>query len=122
MGGGATDHWLQYRDLPLLRRRGRWTSERTLERYSHEGTFQLHQNRIPAEIANRLSALADLAPRFFAEQDCGKLRHQLLHPPRCNVKGRGARSNVRSGVGRKTEYTQAAHTMDHVAPRVSPWN
>ena len=32
-GGGATDHWLQCRDLPPLRRRGRWTSARTLERY-----------------------------------------------------------------------------------------
>ena len=35
-GGGATDHWLQYRGLPQLRRRGRWTSERTLEKYIQE--------------------------------------------------------------------------------------
>ena len=26
-GGGATDHWRQRRDLPQLRRRGRWTSD-----------------------------------------------------------------------------------------------
>ena len=34
-------------------------------------TFEKEQNRFPAQIANRLSSLADLAPRFFAEQDYG---------------------------------------------------
>ena len=34
-GGGATDLWIPFRDLPQLRRRGRWTSERTRERYVH---------------------------------------------------------------------------------------
>ena len=38
-GGGATRHWLQCLDLPQLRRRGRWTSGRTLERYIQEGKF-----------------------------------------------------------------------------------
>ena len=37
-GGGTTDHLLQYGDLPQLRRGGRWTSERTPERYVQEGT------------------------------------------------------------------------------------
>ena len=36
-------HWLQYRDLPHLRRRGPWTSERTLASYIQEETFPLHQ-------------------------------------------------------------------------------
>ena len=106
-GGGATDHWLQYRDLPQLRRRGRWTSERTLDRYIQEGTFQLHQNRLPTEIANRLSALADLAPRFSPEQDCERPRHQPLQPPHCHGKDRGVHSVLRSGV----EQRSFAHTV-----------
>ena len=85
------------------------------------------------EVGHRLSALAELAPRFFAEQDYGRPRHQPLQPPRWNGKGRGVRSNLRSGVeqqsfahsvwphgalplslgdvGRKTVYTQTAHTI-----------
>ena len=144
-GGGTTDYWQKYRDLPQLRRRGRWTSERTLGRYIQEGTFRPHQNRLPAEIGNCLSALADLAQRFFAEQGNGKPRHQTLQPPRCNGKRGGVRSLLRSEVeqqsfansvslgalpqplsdmGRKTEYTQSAHDtgtdigMDRVASRV----
>ena len=70
----------------------------TLERYIQEGTFLLHKNGLPTEISNRLSALADLAPRFFAEQDYGRPRHQLLQPQRCNGMGGGVRSNLRSGV------------------------
>ena len=75
-GGGATDHWLQYRDLAQLRRRGRWTSERALERYVQEGTFLVHQNWLCKEVADRLRALAELAPRFFAAQDNRGSRHQ----------------------------------------------
>ena len=80
--------------LPLLRRRGRWTSEKTLERYIQEGSLLLHQNRV----ANRLSALAELSPRFFAEQDYGESRHQPQHRSRCNGKCRGVHSVLRSGV------------------------
>ena len=69
--GGATDHWLQHRNLPQLRRRGRWTSARTLGRYVQEGT-SLHPNWLSKECADRVRALAELAPRFFAEQDCRK--------------------------------------------------
>ena len=70
-GGGATGHLLQYRDLPQIRRRGRWTSERTLERYIQQGTFLLR-------------ALADLAP-FLCKTGLRKA---------C----RGIRSFLRSGV------------------------
>eukprot|EP00971_Amphidinium_carterae_P222966 4424332-Amphidinium_carterae.1 len=32
-GGGATEHYLHYRDLQGLRRRGRWTQLTTIDRY-----------------------------------------------------------------------------------------
>ena len=62
-GGGATDHWLQHRHLPLLRRRGWWTSERTLERYIQEVTILLHQNQLSKEFADRLRARASFLCR-----------------------------------------------------------
>ena len=34
--GGATHHYLLHLDVPRLRRRGRWASEKTLEHYLHE--------------------------------------------------------------------------------------
>ena len=74
------------------------THEKTLERYIHVGTFLLHQNRLPTKIAHRLCALADLAPRFFAEKDDGRPRDQPQQPPRCKGKERGFRSNLLSGV------------------------
>ena len=40
---GLAGHWLQYRGLPQLRRRGRWTSERTLEIYIQEPVSVLWQ-------------------------------------------------------------------------------
>ena len=71
--------WHHYRDLPLLRPGGRWTSARTLETYLQEGTFLLHQKQLSKEVADRL---AELAPRFFAEQDYEGSHHQPLQPPR----------------------------------------
>ena len=38
-GGGACDHYLRLGNVSLLRRRGRWTSDRTLERYLQEGLY-----------------------------------------------------------------------------------
>ena len=113
--------------VPLITHRGRWTSERTLERYIQEVTFLLHQNRHPTEIANRLSALA---PRVFAEKGPATIpcSHHFA-----TERVEEVRSNLRSGVeqqsfansvsplgalllsfndvGRKTEYTQTAHTI-----------
>ena len=80
-GGGATDHWLQNRDLPQLRRTSRWTSERALERYVQEGTFLLHQNGLSRE-ADGLRALGEFAPRSFAEQNYRKSNHHPVQPPR----------------------------------------
>ena len=53
----------------------RWTYRRTLERCVQEGTFLLHRNGPSKEVAD-LRALAELAPRFFAEQDYRKVSHQ----------------------------------------------
>ena len=64
-----------------LRRRGRWTSTRTLERCVQEGTFLLHPSQLTKGVADRLRALAELAPGFFAAQDCGESHHQPLQPP-----------------------------------------
>ena len=104
-GGGATDHWLQHRDSPQLRRRGRLTSERTLGRHVQEGTFLLHQNRLSKEVAD--SILAGLAPRFFAEQHFKESRHQPLQPPRRKLDGRCVHSVLPSGV----EQQSCAHTV-----------
>ena len=119
--------WLQYRDLPQLRRRGRWTCERTLERYVHAATFLLDQNRPSKEVADRLRALAELAPRFFAEKHHRGSR-QPPQPPRCNEKGREVHSVLRSGV----EQRSFAHTvlplgalllpLCDVGRTVAPWS
>ena len=101
-GGGASDHLLQYRNLPQLQCRGRWTSERTLERYVQEATFLLHQNRLSKEVTDRLPALAQLAPRFFAEQDHRESHHQPPQPPRCNGQGGEVYSVLCSGVEQRS--------------------
>ena len=67
----------------------------------------LHQNRLSKEVADRLRALAEHAPRFIAEEDYRESRHQPLQPPRCNGKGRGVHSLLRSGV----EQRSFAHTV-----------
>ena len=72
----APYHSLRYRDKPLLRRRGRWSSEKTLERQIQEATFLLHQNQLSKEVTDRLSALAERSTRFFAEQD-----YERVPPP-----------------------------------------
>ena len=67
-GGGATDHWLRRRDVQALRRRGRWTNIKTLERYVQEGASQLQQQRlIPRTAADTLEQLTQIAPAFFEE-------------------------------------------------------
>ena len=61
-GGGATDHFLRHRDIPLLRRRGRWLSERTLERYVQEGVFCVNASLRDTRRAKLVHELAALAP------------------------------------------------------------
>ena len=84
------------------------------ERYIQEGTFLLHQNQFSKEVADRLSA--ELAPRLFAEQDCGESRHQPLQPPRLQRKGRGVHFILRSGVDQRT----FAHTVSPFQALPSP--
>ena len=59
--GGATDHFLQHQDIPRLRRRARWTGERTLERYVQEGAYFLTARLEAATDQVWLSHLASLA-------------------------------------------------------------
>ena len=66
-GGGATDYWLQTRDVPALRRRGRWNNPRTLERYVQEGAAEVQQQQLSPDARERIEALARIAPQFFAE-------------------------------------------------------
>ena len=63
-GGGATDFWLRTRDVPALRRRGRWSNEKTLECYIQEGAYFLGTTSLPASA--RLNALVELAPVLLA--------------------------------------------------------
>ena len=44
--GGATDYFLRHRDVSSLRRRGRWLSERTLERYLQEAVFLITESSV----------------------------------------------------------------------------
>ena len=65
-GNGATDFWLRTRDIPALRRRGRWSNERTLERYMQERAYFLCTASVPADADARLDTLVKLAPVLLA--------------------------------------------------------
>ena len=67
--GEATDHWLRLRNLPALRRRGRWSSEKALERYVQEGVYYLQAASVPGP-PPLLRSLATLAPSIFRR--CGR--------------------------------------------------
>jgi hypothetical protein len=72
--GGATDYFLRVQDVPALRRRGRWSNEKTLERYLHEGLYflltstnELQKDRNGLDPPwPKVMALARLAPAIFA--------------------------------------------------------
>ena len=66
-GGGATDYFLRCRYAPALRRRGRWSSEKTVERYVQEGVYFLESLSFPTRAANLMAELSDLAPQVFHE-------------------------------------------------------
>lgn len=70
-GGGATDYFLRHRNVPSLRRRGRWSNERTLERYVQEAVYALTENAVSVNALSRVSALAGLLP-------------DLIQPPELN--------------------------------------
>ena len=101
--GGATDHWLWYRDLPLLRRSGRWTSERTLERYIQEGTFPLDK-KSSLQRSCRPSRCSRRARASFL---CGPTTSPHSHHGATERVPGGVHSVLRSGV----EQRSFAHTV-----------
>ena len=106
-------------------RRSRWTlSKIPSRRYVPTSSKVASRN-----IVTHISALADLALRFFAEQDNGRPYHHLPQPPRSTEKGKRSLLQFAQRrpatapsrllghfphlfvTGRKTEHTQAAHTV-----------
>ena len=74
-GGGATDFWLRTRDVPALRRRGRWSNEKTLERHLQEGAYFLCTTCIPADTSALLDALVE-----YAARPAGQCASPTTHP------------------------------------------
>ena len=64
-GRGATDYFLRTRNIPNLRRRGRWTSEKTLERYVQEATYNWGAADMLERTHNVVHGLALLAPALL---------------------------------------------------------
>ena len=64
--GGATDHWLQNKNLPALRRRGRWSNELTLERYVQEAIFVQCTLKLPPRVDTTLRRLAELSGQLLS--------------------------------------------------------
>jgi len=64
-GGGATDAWVRTRDVPGIRRRGRWTSEKTLERYLQEGTALYLRNSLHPDTRALVDKEAAVATELF---------------------------------------------------------
>ena len=64
-GGGATDAWIRTRDVPGIRRRGRWTSERTLERYLQEGTALYLRDSLHPDTRRLIDREAAVATELF---------------------------------------------------------
>ena len=65
--GGATEFWLRRENLPALRRRGRWSNERTLERYVQEGVVAQFALQVPDPVSRTLARLSELSPAIFSE-------------------------------------------------------
>jgi len=66
-GGGATDFFLRTREVDGLRRRGRWTNLKTLERYVQEGAAQVQMQKVGPTTQRRIEQRAALATLFFLE-------------------------------------------------------
>ena len=67
-GGGATEHFLKHQNVPLLRRRGRWTQLNTLDRYLQEGVAALFTDDDSLG-REQIRLLALLASRFISDYD-----------------------------------------------------
>ena len=64
--GGATDFWLRTKNLPALRRRGRWSNEQTLERYIQESVFVQCSLRLPTRVSETLRRVSALSGVLLA--------------------------------------------------------
>lgn len=62
--GGATHHYSVHQDLPRLRRKGRWQTDRTLEHYLHEVVYALQYTKVPGDVEAALKSIARAAPCF----------------------------------------------------------
>jgi len=71
-GGGAVHHSLVLQNIPVLRRRGRWSNEATLERYLQEALFATSSLNISRATADKIDKLCSLAPQVLLE-DCQQL-------------------------------------------------
>ena len=78
-GGGGTDCFHRFRDVPALRRRERWSSEKTVERYVREGVYYLESFLLPTHAANLVAELSDLAPQVFHETATASLARLPQH-------------------------------------------
>ena len=87
-----------YRSLASIPRSAAAPLKGPLKDIFWKGRLCFTKTQLSKEVADRLSALAELAPRFFAKQDHEESRHQALQPPRCNGKSGGVHSVLRSGV------------------------
>jgi hypothetical protein len=63
--GGAIHHWLLYRDLPGLRRRGHWQHEKTVEICLQECMFTLQAHRLEPAVNEKILSRAALVPAAF---------------------------------------------------------
>ena len=64
--GGATDFWLRTKNLPALRRRGRWSNEMTLERYIQESVFVQCSLNLPSRVSETLRRVSALSGVILA--------------------------------------------------------
>ena len=72
-GGGAVHHSLILQNIPVLRRRGRWSNETTLERYLQEALFSMSALNVSAPVQAKIGKLGTLASQVFME-DCARLQ------------------------------------------------
>ena len=61
--GGATHHYLVCQNVPVLQRRGRWQSSRSLDHYIQEAAVVLSTLNIPEHVSAALSQAPLLCQR-----------------------------------------------------------
>ena len=118
-GGGATSQRLQYRALPQSRRRGRWTSARTLERCVPDASPH-HQSQLSREVRRPLSVLSQSSRLVSLQKTTESPATSPVQPPRCNGKGTGVHCVLRSGVGQRS----FVHTVSSLGalPFLGTWD